>query len=213
MTFELLRTKLIKNSWVILIAVVITNLSLLANTYNPTYLSSVTVGLSINNPQYQNSLASSNNFAANTYDQTLAELGLYLSNRFAAPDIQYEISENAKLGEKIDNKKPFYEIKNQNGGFVNITYTAVSKSTGENFINSVNNTFLTKIVTEWNKDRPQVFAVDQTSKNKIDFNNSIVEVKPPLQNKLLPTIAGILLGVLLALILPSIKNKHKPSLK
>jgi hypothetical protein len=209
MTFDLIRTKLIKNSWLIIVAIILTNLSLLSNAYSSSYLSSITVGLSINSPQYQSALASSNNFAANTYDKTLQDLSLYLSNRFASPEIQNEISENAKLGAKIDTKKPFYEVKNQGGGFVNVSYIAGSKTEGENFVSSVNNVYLSKIVTEWNKDRPQLFAAEQANKNKIDFNNSIIELKSPIQNRLLPTIAGILLGTFLALIFPIFKNKPK----
>lgn len=209
MTFELFREKLIKNSWVIILSIIILNLSLFTNTYNSSYLSNTTVGLSINNAQYQSLLTNSNNFAANTYDKTLDNLSLYLTNRFASPDIQYEISETAKLGEKIDTKKPFYEIKNQSGGFVNIIYNAESKAQGENFINSVNKVFVNKIVAEWNKDRPQIFTIDQSNKNKIDLNTSVIEVKPPIQNALLPTIAGILIGSLFAILLPAFKAKGK----
>ncbi|MBC7471777.1 MAG: hypothetical protein H7196_00725 [candidate division SR1 bacterium] len=209
MTFETIRAKLIKNSWVIIASIIILNLSLLTNTYNSTYLSSITVGLSINNAQYQSLISSSNNFAANTYDKTLENLSMYLSNRFASPDIQYEISENAKLRQKIDTKKPFYEIKNQSAGFVNISYNAESKQQGENFINSVNTVFLNKIITEWNKDRPQIFIIDQSNKGKNDFSSSVIQVKPPIQNALLPTIAGIFIGSLLALLLPSFNKKFK----
>jgi hypothetical protein len=209
MTFELIRNKLIKNVWLVVATVVIANVSLFANTSSSSYLSSITVGLNINNTQYQNLLVASNNFASNTYDKILEDLSLYLSNRFAAPDIQSEISENAKLGERIDTKKPFYDIKNQSAGFVNISYTAASKAGGENFISSVNNVFLSKIVTEWNRDRPQVFSIDQINKNKVDFNNSIIEVKSPIQNRLLPTIGGLLIGILGALVLPQSKPNSK----
>jgi capsular polysaccharide biosynthesis protein len=203
MTFEYIRTKLLKNSWLVVIAIIVANLSLLTNSYSPSYLASITVGLSINNTQYQSLLSSSNNFATNTYGKTLDDLSLYLSSRLAAPDIQNEISENAKLSEKIDTKKPFYEVKNQNAGFVNVSYSAKTKSEGERFVASVNNVFLSKIVTEWNKDRPQLFVIDQVNKNKIDFNNSVIEVKPPIQNTLLPTIAGFLVGILLAILFPT----------
>lgn len=209
MTFELIRAKLIKNSWVIILSLIILNASFFTNTYNSSYISSITVGLSINNAQYQSLLTSSNNFAANTYDKTLDNLSLYLTNRFASPDIQYEISENAKLREKIDTKKPFYEIKNQSGGFVNISYSAESKAQGEGFINSVNAVFVNKIVAEWNKDRPQIFMIDQSNKNQTNFNSSVIQVNPPIQNAFLPTIAGVLIGSLIAILLPAFKAKGK----
>ena len=209
MTFETIQAKLIKNSWIIILSIIITNIILFANIYNSIYLSNITLGLNINNAQYQSSLTNSNNFAANTYDKTLENLSIYLSNRLSSPDIQYEISEGAKLKQKIDTKKPFYEVKNQNAGFVNVSFNAQSRVEGENFINSVNAVFQNKIVTEWNKDRPQIFTIDQSNKSKTDFNSSVIQVKPPIQSALLPTIVGIFIGSFIALLLPITKPKIK----
>jgi hypothetical protein len=212
MTFADIRTKLIKNSWMIVVVLIISNLSLLSKTSNSSYLASSTVGLNINNTQYTSLMTSSTNFAQNTYDNTQDDFSLYLSSRFAAPDIQNEIAQNAKIGAKVDTKKPFYEVKSQYAGFVNVTYTAGDIDEANRFNQAVNSVFEARIIGEWNKNRPQIFQVEVSDKNKGASSNSVVEVKPPLQNTLLPSIVGIVIGILVALALPVFSFKKKQGL-
>jgi capsular polysaccharide biosynthesis protein len=211
MTFETLRTRFLKNIWMVIIAIIVANLSLFSATSTSTYLSTITVGMNPNNLEYKNLLTQSNNFAANNYDKSLEDLSLYLVNRFSAPDIQFEISESAKLNQKIDNKKAFYDVKTQNAGFVNLTYNAGSRDQGQAFINSVNTVFQNKIIKEWNSDRPSIFAITPKTIDSVAFNNAIIESKPSFQNNALPSVAGIIIGFLLALFIPPFGTKNKTS--
>ena len=209
MTFSQVQTKLFRNNWLIVLLLVISNLSLYNRSNSPTYVSSTTVGLSINNTQYQGLLASSTSFAQNTYDQTLSELSLYLSSRFTSVDIQSEVSQAGDLGAKIDTKKPFYEVKSQGAGFVNITYISGSRDEGLRLVQAVNTVYATKIIPEWNRSRPQFFQIVQTDQDKTTPINSVTEVKPPLQNSFLPSIIGLLFGIFLALALPTFSYRNK----
>jgi capsular polysaccharide biosynthesis protein len=209
MTFLELRTKLLKNSWIILISIILFNLVLLPKTNDSTFLASTTVGVSLNNPQYQAVATGQNSELASNYDGMLKEFSLYLSSRYQAPDIQSEIAKNLNKQIKIDTKKPFYEVKTQNAGYTNISYESGNRGEATDFNNSVVRVFNDIIIQEWNKDRPALFTVENTDKSR-KFTSSINENKPSVQTSALPSVVGIFIGSFLALVLPII-SLRKPS--
>jgi hypothetical protein len=209
MTFSDLRTKILKNSWIILISIILFNLVLLPKTNDSTFLASTTVGVSLNNPQYQAVAIGQNSELASNYDAMLKEFSLYLSSRYQAPDIQTEIAKNLNKQVKIDTKKPFYEVKTQNAGYTNVSYESGNKAEADEFNTAVTKVFDETILTEWNKGRSSLFTIENSDKSR-KFTSSVNENKPSVQTSALPSVVGVLVGAFLALILP-IFSLRKPS--
>jgi hypothetical protein len=201
MTFSDIRTKILTYWWVLLIAILASNGLLLQKASTPSYLASSTVGLSTNSQLFQNSAALPSSTIATNYDAMLKEFSLYLVSRFQSPDIQSLLAKKLNISPTIDMKKPFYEVKGQNAGFVTISSSQSSEKGGIDFNNAVSDIFNETIIGEWNKGRPALFTIENTDKSR-SFTSTVYKNESSIQTSILPSIVGLLVGVFIILLLP-----------
>ena len=175
------------------------------------YRANISVGATYNNPEYLKTLPQDRALS-------LSKLGEYLSNRFKAPEIQIRIAQETREANStnrknlevsdisIDYKKTFYDVANQENGFVSIGANFKSEAEAQSFLAAVKGTYKNLIETENYSELPayRIRPMD-------NFKESVIIVKTPIQFKILPTILGFLLGLLLLLILPFNKKRleHK----
>jgi hypothetical protein len=198
MTISILISKL-KHYWYItLILPILFSLFGFSSYNNKTeYKASIGLGYTFNSPDY--SKVSSDN-----YDRAINSGGEYLANRFNSVEIQKRITSEMNFGDnKIDSKKPFYDISNQQAGFVNVLATFASEIEANNFLTIVKKTYTELLQTEKNFNEASPYKV----KPMENFIQSIIKTSTPIQFQILPTIFGLLLGILIALLLPSKKQK------
>ncbi len=205
MTFFDIRTKILTYWWVLLAIILASNGLLLQKASNPTYLASTTVGLSANSQLFQNTASLPSSNVVTNYDAMLKEFTLYLTSRYQAPDVQSLIAKKLNISPTIDVKKPFYEVKPQNAGFVTVSSSQSSEKSGIDFNNAVNDVFNDTIVAEWNKGRAAVFAVENTDKSR-SFTSTVYKNESSIQTSILPSIVGLLIGVFIILLLPIRKS-------
>ncbi len=166
------------------------------------YRANITVGATYNNPEYLKTLPQDRALS-------LSKLGEYLSNRFKSPEIQIRVAQETREANStnkkgletsdiaIDYKKTFYDIANQENGFVSIGANFKSEVEAQSFLAAIKGTYKNLIETENYSELPayKIKPMD-------NFKESVIIVKTPIQFKMLPTILGLLLGLLLLLILP-----------
>ena len=86
---------------------------------------------------------------------------------------------------------------------MNISSSFGSESEANNFLTAVKKTYSELLQTEKNFNETSPYKI----KPMENFIQSIVKTSTPLQFQILPTIFGLLLGILIALLLPSKKHK------
>jgi hypothetical protein len=165
----------------------------IANRTN--YRSSITVGVSFNNPDFV--------FSGNeNYDRQLNTLSEYLTNRFKSTDVQKKIIDiidpNGGSDSRIDPKKPFYEIVDQKSGYVNISAVLPSQSQAKTFSEAIKTTYQNIVTLEKNQNELTNYKVTPMT----NFSESISEVSTPVQFQVLPAIIGFLVAILIVSVLP-----------
>jgi hypothetical protein len=206
MTFLDFKNRLLKNWWIILLTIVASNIFLLPKTNDPVYLASTTVGININNPQFQSVATSQNSNLAANYDALLKEFSLYLTSRYQSPDIQTELAKRLEKQVNIDLKKPFYSVNTQSAGFVNVSLSVPNEGEAVKFNNAVIAVYDEVILQEWNKNRPSLFTIENSDKSR-KFTSTYNKNQPLLQMSALPSLVGVLCGIAIALIFPTFSKK------
>jgi capsular polysaccharide biosynthesis protein len=198
MTISTLIGKLKRYWYILVILPILFSLFGFSSYNNKTeYKASIGLGYTFNSPDY--SKVSSDN-----YDRAINSGGEYLANRFKSVEIQKRIVSEMGIGDsRIDAKKPFYEIANQQAGFVNVLATFGSDTEANNFLNAVKKTYIELLQTEKNFNESSPYKI----KPMENFLQSVVKTTTPIQFQILPTIFGLLLGILVALLLPAKKQK------
>lgn len=209
MSFEMFLIRCRRFWWIpLLLAVAFTFFGFSSLVDKVEYRSNITIGATYNNPEYLKTLPQDRAIS-------LSKLGEYLSNRFKSPEIQARIiqetvEENSSNRQKsnevndilIDYKKTFYDVVNQENGFVSIGANFKSENDAQSFLTAIKSTYKNLIETENYSELPayRIRPMD-------NFKESIIKIKTPIQFKVLPTILGSLLGLLLLLTLP-FQNKR-----
>jgi hypothetical protein len=159
----------------------------------PQFVASKSYGLQYNDPQLD-----TKGDELYGYTQSLTDFSLYLKSRFTSVEIQDQIAKDMKISPRLNSVTAFYEVNNQNGGFVNLIYISSNKQEAENFLASSEKAYQ-NLVIEWNNSRPEPFTVTPQS----NFTSSVVEMPAALQKTILPYITGVLLGLFVILVLPA----------
>jgi hypothetical protein len=198
MTISILIGKLKRYWYIIIILPILFSIFGFSSYNNKTeYKASIGLGYTFNSPDY--SKVSSDN-----YDRAINSGGEYLTNRFKSVEVQKRIVSEMGLGDgRIDAKKPFYDLANQQAGFVNIITGFGSEAEANNFLAAVKKTYTELLQTEKNFNENSPYKI----KPMENFIQSIIKTSTPIQFQILPTIFGLLLGILIALLLPSKKHK------
>lgn len=187
----------IKKYWYILLILPIlaTFLGTTSFASKSNYQASITVGVSYNNPDYV--------FSGNeNYDRQLNALSEYLTNRFKSVDVQKKVVDfmdpKNNLDNKINPKKPFYEITDQKSGYVNLSAVFGSESEAKKFNEAIKSTYQSVIKLEKNQNELSNYKVEPMT----NFSESVTIVKTPIQFQILPTIIGFLVAIIIILFLP-----------
>jgi hypothetical protein len=198
MTISILIGKLKRYWYIILILSILFSFFGFSSYNNKTeYKASIGLGYTFNSPDY--SKVSSDN-----YDRAINSGGEYLVNRFKSVEIQKRVAQDLGIGDnKIDAKKPFYELTNQQAGFVSVAGSFGSEIEANAFLASIKKTYTELLQTEKSFNESSPYKV----KPMENFVQSVIKVSTPIQFQILPTIFGLLLGILIVLLLPAKKQK------
>ncbi len=216
MSYEMFLIRCRKFWWIpVILTILFTFLGFSSFVDKVEYRANISVGATYNNPEYLKTLPQDRAVS-------LSKLGEYLVNRFKAPEIQVRIAQETREANSanrkgletsditIDYKKTFYDVTNQENGFVSIGANFKSEAEAQSFLSAIKSTYKNLIETENYSELPayRIRPMD-------NFKESVIIVKTPIQFKILPTILGLLLGLLLLLILPFNKKRleHKEDTK
>jgi hypothetical protein len=185
---------------------VVFTLSFFSWTKSTNYQASIGLGISFNSQDFLNTtsgkvLASTDAppQSASEYIYSLSEFSKYLSARFSSVEVQGLVAQKAGLGiQSYDSKKPFYTVTPQTGGYISINYEVSSKEESEKFIKAIKETYSYLIKTERQSKELAPFKVEP----KTEFIESVTTVSRPVQFQILPTIAGLLVGIAISALLP-----------
>ena len=198
MTISTLLDKL-KTYWYIILFLTILFTFFGFSSYNnkTEYKASIGLGYTFNSPEYTK-------VSSDNYDRAINSGGEYLTNRFKSTEIQKRVASEMGIGDsKIDAKKPFYDLANQQAGFVSILASFRSESEANNFLNAIKKTYTELLQTEKNFNENSPYKI----KPMENFIQSVIKTSTPIQFQILPTIFGLLLGILIVLLLQDKNSK------
>ena len=189
--------KIKKRWWIMLILTLVFTLVFFSNLSQKTYFASVGLGTNFNNPEFVSGKADGP-INGSEYTLGLKEFSTYLFNRLGSMEIQTKMLQKLNLDLAINEKKPFYNIVMQSGGYVSVSFEADTEEQAKNFLVAIKDLYAEIINTELNKGTPNKYQVSV----KKDFVEAINQANKPQQLKLLPAIAGFLLGLFIILAFP-----------
>jgi hypothetical protein len=168
------------------------------------YQASVTAGLQINQMS-QAQDPNQNRDSQLAYVNSFEQLSFYLSSRLSSIEIQDKIARAVgQSSTALNEKKPFYTVIVQGAGFVSLSYLADSEEVGKKFVEVVETEVYPQIVNEWN----QVSSVNFKVKPMDKLSSVVVPIGKPTQLKVLPALAGLVLGTVVVVVLPSKTNEE-----
>lgn len=197
MTIESIIYKL-KLRWFWVIFLLLPSLFFSTLIAKESYQVSLTFSLNFNQNQFLE-----NNDSGKTYLDSLPILSTFLTNNFSSIYTQNQIA--IALGDEslVNPKKPFFEIQNLGNGFVNLLWKAESAEKAQKFGEVAQKIYREQIVQDWNSERLINFGVVPIE----NFNTTILKNSTPIQTKILPVLAAIVLGFILIILIP-IKKKN-----
>lgn len=203
MTFEEVLKRVIFRWWLILIVTAIFTLSFFSWTRGNSYQASIGLGISFNNPAFVSTISGKTvgdvSNIGSEYSYSLSEFSKYLSARLSSVEVQMLVSQKAELGiAAFDPKSPFYTVTPQSGGFVSVSYENGSKEVTQRFIKAIKQVYTDIIKIERNNGELKPFQIEP----KTEFVESTAEISKPVQFQILPTMAGLLVGIAVSAILP-----------
>jgi hypothetical protein len=204
MSFEMFLIRLGRFWWIpLVLAVTFSMFGFSSFVDKVEYRANISIGATYNNPEYLKTTPQDRALS-------LSKLSEYLVNRFKSPEIQFRIAQETQEANSsyksnkneiddviIDYKKTFYDVANQENGFVSIGANFKNDADAQSFLVAIKSSYKNLIETENYSELPayRIRPMD-------NFKESIIKVKTPIQFKILPTILGFLLGLLLLLTLP-----------
>jgi hypothetical protein len=210
MTFEEALKRIIFRWWLIILIVATSTLVFFNWSNSSSYQSSIGVGISFNQEdflsQFSGQPVPQSLNRGSEYVASLEEFSKYLLARFSSVEVQGLVSRRAELGiQNFDSKSPFYNVTTQNGGYVSISYETKDRQTGERFIQAIKETY--NILIEKERKSGELSAFQVTPKT--EFIENTASISRPVQFQLLPSVAGLLVAITIATLIPrKIKNNN-----
>ncbi len=202
MTYEEIRLKLLSRWWLIIAFTIGFTLFFFPWSSASTYKASIGLGISFND----SSFVSNDMQSSQAYVDSLREFSLYLSNRFKSVEVQSNIAKKAGLGiGNFDSINAFYNVTDQSGGFITISYDAGSEEAGQTFLRAVQDQYAELIQLERSNGQLQAFQIEPST----EFITDISQVRRSTQFRLLPSVAGLMIGTAIAIIVPYRTKKNK----
>ncbi len=192
MTFNDILGRFMKYWWVILLTTLICSFALRGKIEQVNYFASVGVGLNYNNTDFPK-----DGEASVGYNESLQSLSFFLEERFTAIENQEIIAAKMGATPTYSFENAFYNITNSNAGFVTLSTETKTQEEGDKFIEGVKEAYL-QIVQEWNSTRNAQYQI----RPQTEFSEAVAIQNTSPQVKLLPALAGLLVGLLATLVLP-----------
>ena len=195
--------KKLKIRWFWLVLTILPSLLFSFLISGETYQINLTFGLNFNQNEFLQ-----NNDSGKTYLDSLPILSNFLVNNFGSVYTQNQIA--IELGEEslVNIKKPFFEIQNLSNGFVNLSWKTDSSKKAQKFSEITQKIYKNQIIKDWNKERLSNFGVKVID----NFNPVIIRNSTTIQTKILPILAGIILGFILIILIPLNENNPENNL-
>jgi len=193
MTIDQILDKLkIRWFWIVILVIFASLFSFLIS--KESYQVSLTFGLNFNQSQF----LENKNDSGKTYLDSLPIFSNFLTTSFASTFIQNQIATELNQEFLVVPKKSFFEIQNIGNGFVTLSWKTDSVQNAQKFVEATQKTYKNQIVQSWNQGKLANFEVKAIE----NFEPIILKTSVPVQTRLLPILAGFILGSILAIIIP-----------
>jgi hypothetical protein len=204
MTIQVLKTKLKKRAWIIILGtLVIGSIGFVQTGKNVSFVTTDTLSITLKN--YQNNPNDSEIRQIGSDEAYVGAVnfaGLFLSSQLKSLPIQLIVAEKSaiKIGANIE-KKSVYSVEDVSGGYSVITNRFDSKEKAQKFQVELKKVAKEEVEKSYNLNRNLKFA------GEVNFgSSSIIEIKTPFETQILPTIAGFILLFAICSIAPLKKN-------
>jgi|GEM_PF-6316460 hypothetical protein len=203
---SLILKRLLKYSWIIISVTIISLIGSFSLLNSIKYEANITLGLSFNNPKLMETGIDPVNVETPNFIEKQGKLSRFLENRLASVESQQMVIDQLQLGQtNLSADKPIYKLKDQEMGFISITYTASSESEAEKFNKVMYEEVYRSIINQWNDSKIENFQITGIQKPV-----QSVQVKTvTLQEKLIAPISVFILSILLTITWPEPKNNKK----
>lgn len=212
MTIKDLQKKIKKYWWIPILSTLIFTAAFLPSLLKEQYEGNLTVGINVDSKEifweeitYEECKDDEEQriLKRNNYIETIKLFGDYFINIVTDTDTQAEIAkEMGKTTDNLDEKDPFFETDNHGLGVINFKYQNEDKEDAKNFIKATKKVYI-NIINDLNDDQ-DLYTISRSD----IFWEEVIKVEKPLQQKVLPTLAGLTFGLAFVSILPTKKNKE-----
>jgi len=204
MSFKEVLVRILKGWWLILIFTLIFTIAFYKSSQGKDiYRSSISVGITFDNILQEQNVRDTADKTPSLFTSTSTSISQYLLFRFSSVEIQDLVAKKMGLQiSDINNSKPFYRVLDVKAGFVSLSYDSESMSEAEKFLDAIKQVYNYLITTELNNSQTNTYKV-RPQENLIQ---SITTTQKPSQQKILPSVAGFVIGVVVTLLLPSALN-------
>jgi hypothetical protein len=198
--------RLLKLSWIIFSITIISSIASFSLLNSKKYEANITLGLSFNNPKLMETNIDPVNVETPNFIEKQGKLSRFLENRLASVESQQIIVDQLGLeSENLNPEKPIYKLKDQEMGFITITYTANSESEAEKFNNVMFEQVYKSVIEQWNDSKIDNFQITGIQKPVRSVQVKLVT----LQEKLIAPVSVFILSILLIITWPEPKNNYK----
>lgn len=211
MSFKEALTRVFKGWWLILIFTLIFTGAFYKNTQGKdTYRGSITVGITFDNLYQEQNLKDTIDKNPSLFTTSTTSVSQYLFFRLSSVEIQDQIAKKAGITvSDLNYTLPFYKVIDQKAGFVTVSYDAESRDVIEKFLLAVKETYTYLISTELNNNQTNTYKI----RPQENLSQSITTVQKPAQQKILPSVAGFVVGIIISLLWPTVINLINKSKK
>lgn len=198
--------RLVKFSWII---IALTTISLIASfslLNSKKYEANITLGLSFNNPKLVETGIDPVNVETPNFIEKQGKLSRFLENRLASVESQQIVINQLELEQiNLSADKPIYQLKDQEMGFITISYTTDYQPEAEKFNKVMYEDVYKSIIEQWNDSKIENFQITGIQKPV-----QSVQVKTVgLQEKLIAPVSVFILALLLTITWPESTNNKK----
>jgi hypothetical protein len=203
---SLVLKRLVKFSWIIISVTIIISIASTSLLSGKKYEANITLGLSFNNPKLMETGIDPVNVETPNFIEKQGKLSRFLENRLASVESQQIIVNELQLEQiNLSADKPIYKLRDQEMGFISITYTTDYQPEAERFNKVMFEQVYKSIINQWNDSKIENFQI-----TGIQNPVQSVQVKTvTLQEKLIAPISVFILSVLLTITWPEPKNNKK----
>jgi hypothetical protein len=189
-------TKLLKYSWIIISITTLSSIASFSFLNSKKYEANITLGLSFNNPKLMEIGVDPINVETPNFIEKQGKLSRFLENRLASVESQQIIVNQLELElVNLNPEKPIYQLKDQEMGFISVSYTTDYMPEAEKFNKVMYEEVYTSIINQWNDSKIENFQITGIQKPV-----QSVQVKTvSLQEKLIAPVSLFIISTLLVI--------------